>query len=127
MFNLSILNLIFPMTDYVIPEGMKLYREYCSLTFWKLFYGELPSWECSPQFVPIDYFDTVVESTINISFETLGLSILFVFAVGILGATVVELLYNKLDWFITPLCNLINRRYRTVVEIRRLNSMNGHP
>jgi len=116
--------------DYVIPEGMKLYKEYCFLNIFKPFYSppEFPSYDCSAHFVNENYSDTVVDSVfVNVSLETIGLSLLFIFAVGLFGGTIVELLYNKLDWFLIPLCNTVTKRYNYTIERNRLETMNGHP
>lgn len=124
---MSLINKIFPMQEYVIPEGMKLWKESCFVNVFKITSGKLPSYDCTPVFVPEDFTRIVSESSLNVSLETLGISLLFIFAIGLFGATIVELLYNKLDWYLTPLTNLVEKRYRLSVKIRRLNTMNGHP
>ena len=115
---------LFPKTVYLIPEGMKLYKEYC---FVNIFTG-WPKWDCTPHFVPVDYFDEVIETvnTFNPTVETY-VGLLFLFAASILAITIIELLYNKLDWFLTPLIGKITKRYRYTIQRNRLRSMNGHP
>ena len=118
------------MIDYIIPEGMKLYKEHCFVNIFRLFSNppELPSYDCSHQFVPIDYTDTVVNSvsSFNPTIE-MYIGLLFIIAVSILGITIIELLYNKSDWYLNPLVNYCNKRYGYVIERNRLNSMKGHP
>jgi hypothetical protein len=111
------------MKDYIIPEGMKLYKESC---FVNVFSG-WPKWDCTPIFVDVNYFDTQsIPNPPPITIEFV-IGILFIFAAGILAATIIELLYNKLDWYLTPLVNRVVRRYNFTVQRNRLRSMNGHP
>jgi hypothetical protein len=118
------------MNDYIIPEGMKLYKEHCFVNFFRLIYDppELPSYDCSPQFVPIDFTNTIIQSTstFNPTVETY-VGFLFIIASSILGITIIELLYNKADWFLTPLVNCVVKRYNYTIERNRLLTMRGHP
>ncbi len=112
------------MNDYIIPEGMKLYKEHC---FVNVFHFP-PSYDCSPQFVPIDFTNTIIQSTstFNPTVETY-VGFLFIIASSILGITIIELLYNKADWFLTPLVNCVVKRYNYTIERNRLLTMRGHP
>ena len=110
-------------SNYIIPEGMKLYRESC---FFNIFHG-WPNWECTPQFVDVNYTTIQsIQTSPPITIE-LMVGILFIICAGILGATIIELLYNKLDWFLTPLVNRVVKRYNFTIERNRLRSMQGHP
>ena len=55
------------------------------------------------------------------------IGILFVLCAGMLGVIIIELLYNRLDWYLTPLVNRVVRRYNYTIQRNRLRSMNGHP
>lgn len=103
---------------------MKLYREYCFLNFFK--FG-IPTWDCSPKFVPVGYEETIIKSVMEIPMFQLGMEIFFICAVGILGIIIVELLNNKFMYLIDPICHIIENRYNFVLERNRLSSMNGHP
>lgn len=56
-----------------------------------------------------------------------AVGILFLIAVGILGSTIVELLYNKSDWYLTPLVNRVVKRYNFTLQRNRLRTMSAHP
>lgn len=96
--------------------------EKCFMNVFRIFDGKIPEYQCSP----VSHTWGTVESDFTMP-ESLGVQLLFIFAVGILGTTVIELLNNKLDWFLDPLTNRIEKRYHFIRERNRLNSMNGHP
>ncbi len=102
---------------------MKWYKDSC---FVNVFQG-WPKWDCTPQFVDVNY--TTIQSVQTSSPITIELMVggLFIFCAGILGAIIVELLFNKSNWYLTPLCNRVVRRYRYTIQRNRLRSMNGHP
>ena len=66
------------------------------------------------------------QSQVSLGIET-WVGMLFVLCAGLLGITIVELLYNRTDWFADPLCNRVVRRYRWTLERNRLETMQGHP
>ena len=102
---------------------MKLYKEYCFVNVFQW----PPKWDCTPQFVDVNY--TTVQSIQTSPPFTIELMVglLFLFCAGILGVIIIELLYNKSDYFLTPLVNRVVRRYNFTIERNRLRSMNGHP
>jgi hypothetical protein len=67
-----------------------------------------------------------IQSEVSFSIET-WVGILFMICAGILGMIIIELLYNKIDWYLTPLVNRVVRRYHYTIQRNRLRSMNGHP
>lgn len=90
----------------------------------KLSAFETPDWYCADKMV-----GDVGEASVT-SFEpsiSLVVGVFMMLAIGMFGVTLVELLNNKLDWYITPLVNRVNRRYMFVIERNRLRTMNGHP
>ena len=94
--------------------------EVCAFAWWKL-----PSFELACREVVKSNYNTV-ESSVNLPLEA-WVGILFVVLSGILGVVIVELLYNKSDWFLTPLVNRVVKRYNYTIQRNRLRSMNGHP
>ena len=56
---------------------------------------------------------TVVSDAINLSTQS-WVGMLFMLASAILGIVLVELLYNKLDWYLDPLVERVKRRYEYV-------------
>jgi hypothetical protein len=71
-------------------------------------------------------FSSTIQGEITFTIETF-VGILFIILAGVLGGLIVELLYHKSDWFLTPLYNRVVRRYYYTIERNRLLSMNGHP
>jgi len=94
--------------------------ELCSLTWWK--FPDV-TWRCVEK-LSSNSTSTQGEAVLTID---VWVGILFIFCAGILGSVIVELLYNKSDWYLTPLVNRVVRRYNFTVERNRLRSMNGHP
>ena len=94
--------------------------ELCSLTWWK--FPDV-TYRCIEV---ISNPSNTIQSEVNFSIET-WVGLLFILCVGILGAVIVELLYNKSDWYLTPLVNRVVRRYNFTVQRNRLRTMNGHP
>ena len=104
----------------VKQNGEKNVAELCSVTWWK--FPDV-TWRCvevasSP--------NITIQSEVNFSIE-IWVGVLFMMCAGILGGLIVELLFNKSDWFITPLVNRVIRRYNYTVERNRLLTMQGHP
>lgn len=89
------------------------------------------AWYYLPEFV-IDCYEKIsspsvtVSSPVNFGIEA-WVGILFIICAGILGIVIVELLYNKLDWYLTPLVDYCIKRYAFVQERNRLSTMQGHP
>ena len=107
----------------VKQNGEKNVAELCSVTWWKIFRLELPNWHCVERVInPSSTIQTEVVFTIDV-----WVGLLFVLCAGILGAIIVELLYNKADWFLTPLVNKVVRRYHYTINRNRYDTMNGHP
>lgn len=102
------------------------YSTTCIFRWWDIISGIFPEYVCTDY-----YINYIIEplKTINLFNPTveMGVGILFLFAVGILGVTITELLANKLDWYLTPLVNRVVKRYRYTIQRNRLNTMNGHP
>ncbi len=94
--------------------------EVCTFAWWKL-----PSFELACREVIKSNYNTV-ESSVSLPLEA-WVGILFVVLSGILGAIIVELLYNKVNWFLTPLVNKVVRRYHYTINRNRYDTMNGHP
>ena len=94
--------------------------EVCAFAWWKL-----PSFELACREVIKSNYNTV-ESSVGLPLEA-WVGILFVVLSGILGAIIVELLYNKVNWFLDPLYNRVVRRYYWTLERNRYRTMNGHP
>ncbi len=116
------------MNNYIIPEGMKFLKESCFLNWFKLLEVKLPSYDCTPHFVSIEWEPTVrVPIELVLNYDGIISGIIMILAMGLLGGIIIELLYNKLDWYLDPLCKYVNRRYRIVIERGRLHTMNGHP
>ena len=69
---------------------------------------------------------TIPSDATNFSVESY-VGLLFMLCAGILGVAIVELLYNKSDWYLTPLVNRVVRRYHWTIERNRLRTMQGHP
>ena len=94
--------------------------ELCVITWWK--YPDV-TYRCIEKLSnPLSTLQSEVHFTIEIY-----IGILFILCAGILGAIIVELLYNKSDYFLTPLVNYCVKRYSYVQTRNRLRSMNGHP
>jgi hypothetical protein len=103
-------------------EGLpgKNMAELCSVTWWK--FPDV-TWRC----VEVASSPSVtIQSEVNFSIE-IWVGVLFMICAGILGSIIVELLFNKSDWFITPLVNRVVRRYHYTIERNRLTTMQGHP
>ena len=94
--------------------------ELCSLTWWK--FPDI-SYQCIEKLTPPN---VTVQSEVSFSIES-WVGLLFMICAGILGVVIVELLYNKTDWFIDPLYNRVVRRYNFTLERNRLRTMQGHP
>ncbi len=94
--------------------------EVCAFAWWKL-----PSFELACREVIKSNYNTV-ESSVSLPLEA-WVGILFVICAGVLGAIIVELLYNKVNWFLTPLVNKVVRRYHYTINRNRYDTMNGHP
>jgi hypothetical protein len=94
--------------------------EVCAFAWWKL-----PNLELTCREVIKTNYSTV-ESSVSLPLEAL-VGMLFIICAGILGGIIVELLYNKSDWFLTPLVNRVVKRYHYTIQRNRLRSMNGHP
>ncbi len=94
--------------------------EVCAFAWWKL-----PNFELACREVIKTNYSTV-ESSVSLPLEA-WVGMLFVICAGVLGAIIVELLYNKVNWFLDPLYNRVVRRYYWTLERNRLRSMNGHP
>lgn len=113
------------------PEGQKFYSLSCFLNVYKIVYDfpSLPSYDCSIIYVPLDTFDTTIaDAEMNYpTVEKITLVLLFLVSVSVFGITIIELLYNKLDWYVQPLANIVIRRYKFVVERNRLQTMTPHP
>mgnify|MGYP006919669382 CR=1 FL=1 len=54
-----------------------------------------------------------VADSINLSTQSM-VGMLFMLASAILGIVIVELLYNKLDWYLDPLVERVKKRYEYV-------------
>jgi hypothetical protein len=94
--------------------------EVCAFAWWKL-----PNLELTCREVIKTNYSTV-ESSVSLPLEA-WVGMLFIICAGILGGIIVELLYNKSDWFLTPLVNRVVKRYNYTIQRNRLRSMNGHP
>lgn len=96
----------------------------CVIRWWNIFSEKLPDWNCweAPPNLVVDS-----QFTWGFSIETVVPYTLFIFGVGLFGATLIEWLNNKLEWIIDPLIKKIQERYSFVVERNRLKTMNGHP
>ena len=94
--------------------------ELCSITWW-----EFPdiTYKCIEK---LSNPNVTVQSEVNLSVEV-WVGLLFLFCAGFLMAIIIELLYNKVDWFIDPLYNKVVRRYNFTIERNRLRTMQGHP
>ena len=66
---------------------------------------------CTEKIVPESV--TVVSDAINLSTQSM-IGMLFILASAILGIVIVELLYNKLDWYLDPLVEKVKKRYEYV-------------
>ncbi len=98
--------------------------EICHLDFIKsLFVPKIPEWSCIEK--PASLSVTVSEP-FAVSIEAV-IGMFFVLIAGMLGILIVELLYNKSDYFLDPLVRLTVKRYCRVQERERLKTMNGHP
>ena len=97
--------------------------EFCVITWWKL--KEI-FWQCTEKTWTMNNTNTTVQAELPHNIEVM-VGILFIFAVGVLGSVIIELLNNKLDWFVDPLVKLVNKRYAHVQSRNRLHTMNGHP
>ena len=94
--------------------------ELCVITWWK--YPDV-TYRCIEKLSnPL----STVQSEVHFTIE-MYIGILFILCAGILGAIIVELLYNKSDYFLTPLVNRVVRRYRYTIQRNRYRTMNGHP
>jgi len=94
--------------------------EVCAFAWWKL-----PNLELVCREVIKTNYNTV-ESSVSLPIDAL-VGIIFVICAGVLGAIIVELLYNKVNWFLTPLVNKVVRRYHYTINRNRYDTMNGHP
>ena len=117
---------------YTIPEGMKVYKEWCFFNAFRILDGKMPRFDCDVQFVEIDYFDLGkapdYSPVYNIPEPYFFIPWMFMLIMGIILAVVfVELMDKKFLYLVTPVCNIIEKRYRTVKERRRLETMQGHP
>tara|TARA_R110002126_G_scaffold94375_1_gene222813 strand:- start:15 stop:377 length:363 start_codon:yes stop_codon:yes gene_type:complete len=116
--------------NYTVPEGAKLYADHCRLAVDYLLKNppQLPEYVCTPQFVPLDYFDTVVgaESSVNLP-EMFGVQMLVLFATLIFGIIILELVDKKFGYLIDPVVIIFQKRYDYVTQRNRLQTMNGHP
>lgn len=111
---------------------MKIYSKICFFNVFRILDGELPRVDCDVKFVPIDYFDLQYRTDIVTSFNfPEGFYIIpwmFMFVMGsAIAILFVELMDKKFLYLVTPLCDIIEKRYATVKERNRLLSMNGHP
>jgi hypothetical protein len=101
---------------------------HCRFEWWKVLDFEFPKYICKPFLgssghnPPVETIGRLPELTIEF---TVG--IFFVLLAGVLGILILELLYNKADWFLTPLTNYCTKRYSHVQERNRLRTMRGHP
>ena len=94
--------------------------ELCSITWWK--FPDI-TYKCIEK---LSNPNVTVQSEVNLSVEV-WVGLLFLFCAGFLMAIIIELLYNKVDWFIDPLYNKVVRRYNFTIERNRLRTMQGHP
>lgn len=80
----------------------------CNLAWWKL-----PEFviQCKEKIEPESV--TVISDAINLSTQS-WVGLLFMLASAILGIVIVELLYNKIDWYIDPLVERVKKRYEFV-------------
>ncbi len=92
----------------------------CVVTWWK--FPDI-AFKCTEK---LSSPSVTVQSDAVLTIDVL-VGMLFILCAGILGAIIVELLYNKSDWFLTPLVNRVVRRYHYTIQRNRLRSMNGHP
>ncbi len=94
--------------------------ELCSLTWWN--FPDV-TWRCIEK---VSNPSTTIQSEAVITIEVY-IGILFVICAGMLGMIIIELLYNRMDWYLTPLVNRVVRRYNFTVQRNRYSTMNGHP
>ena len=94
--------------------------ELCTLTWWK--FPDI-TYRCVEK---LSSQSVTVQNEVNFSVEA-WVGLLFILCAGILGVVIVELLYNKTDWYLTPLYNRVVRRYYWTLERNRLRTMQGHP
>jgi hypothetical protein len=94
--------------------------ELCSITWWK--FPDV-TWKCVEK---LSNAPSTIQSEAVFTIDV-WVGLLFVICAGILGGVIVELLYHKIDWFLTPLVNRVVRRYNYTVERNRLTTMQGHP
>ena len=94
--------------------------ELCSITWWN--FPDV-TWRCVEK---ISNPNVTVQNEVSFSIDVY-IGILFVICAGMLGMIIIELLYNRLDWYLTPLVNRVVRRYNYTIQRNRLRSMNGHP
>ncbi len=94
--------------------------EQCVVTWWK--FPDI-TWRCTEK---ISTPSVTVQSEVSFSIEVL-VGILFVICAGMLGVIIIELLYNKSDYFLTPLIDKMRKRYNWTLERNRLRTMQGHP
>ncbi len=94
--------------------------ELCSLTWWK--FPDI-TWRCTEKIsIPSSTIQSEASFTIDVY-----IGILFVICAGMLGMIIIELLYNRIDWYLTPLVNRVVRRYNYTINRNRYRTMNGHP
>ena len=94
--------------------------ELCSITWWK--FPDI-SYRCVEK---LSSPNVTVQNEVSFSIDVY-IGILFVICAGMLGMIIIELLYNRLDWYLTPLVNRVIRRYNYTIERNRLTTMQGHP
>jgi len=88
--------------------------ELCSITWW-----EFPdiTYKCIEK---LSNPNVTVQSEVNLSVEV-WVGLLFLFCAGFLMAIIIELLYNKVDWYLDPLVERVKRRYE-YVQSRKHNT-----
>lgn len=96
----------------------------CSIRILNILDGIMPDFHCVPKHTTAKI---EVDVTYPVPNEIMIPYLLMIFAAGIFGATILELVLNKLEWYISPLVTRIQKRYNFITERNRLETMNGHP
>ena len=138
---IEFLKWIFQSPTVEIKEGM---QESCFVNVFRMFYDfpSLPTLDCSViqgrdsvgylntivnGTVIEDPVSTVIQNPITLDPTLLSSTFVMLFAVSLLGITLCELCYNKLDYLLSPIIDRVTKRYYYTVERNRLGTMNGHP
>ena len=76
------------MTEYYV-------RTNCYIRFWKLFYGEVPDYNCTDIYVNYVIEKTNPLGTLNVSYEYLIGYLLFLLSFSLIGIVIVEFCNTK--------------------------------